>query len=270
MYILFDIGGTKMRIAVSVDGTTFSAPAIIPTPQRYDAGMAMLKKKISDFMKEYQIRAIAGGLPGVFDREKTKILKSPNLPLWEMKPIVEEFMSEFRVPVILENDSALGGLGEALHGAGIGRKIVAYIAIGTGIGGARIIEGRIDERSHGFEPGHQVVDYAGGRDLESMISGSALEKEYKKPPSEIADPAVWNEVARVLSCGLANTIVHWSPDVVVLGGAISQFIPLEHLEHNLPKFVKVFPELPPLRKGVLGDNAGIYGALHLLKSSDLL
>ncbi len=270
MYILFDIGGTKMRIAASVDGATFSAPVIISTPQRYDAGMAMLKKKISDFTKEYQIRAIAGGLPGVFDREKTKILKSPNLPLWEMKPIVEEFMSEFRVPVILENDSALGGLGEALHGAGIGRKIVAYIAIGTGIGGARIVEGRIDERSHGFEPGHQVVDYASGRDLESMISGSALEKEYKKLPSEIADPAVWNEVARVLSCGLANTIVHWSPDVVVLGGAISQFIPLEHLEHNLPKFVKVFPELPSLRKGVLGDNAGLFGALQLLKSSDLL
>src|SRR3989338_2224336 len=181
-----------MRIAASLDGATFSAPVIISTPPRYDAVMAMLKKSVSDFAGEHKIRAIAGGLPGVFDREKTKILRSPNLPLWEAKPIAEEFMSKFRVPVILENDSALGGLGEALHGAGIGRKIVAYIAIGTGIGGARIVEGRIDERSHGFEPGHQIIDCGSGRDLESMISGRALGKQYKKVTSENAAPARLN------------------------------------------------------------------------------
>lgn len=270
MYILFDIGGTKMRIAASVDGATFSSPLIIPTPQRYDAGIAILKKQIQDLTQEREIKAIGGGIPGVLDREKTKVIHSPNLPLWHMQPIVEELMGSFRVPVILENDAALGALGEALHGAGIGRRIVAYITIGTGIGGARIIEGRIDERSFGFEPGHQIVDYLNQVDLEGLISGHALEERYKKPPTDISDPAIWSEVARILSCGLANTIVHWSPDVLVLGGTISQFIPLERIEHELPKLVRVYPELPAIRKGVLADSAGIYGALHLLKTANLL
>ena len=270
MYILFDIGGTKMRIATSIDGATFSSPVIIPTPQRYDAGVAMLKTQIATISKGHQIRAIAGGLPGVFDREKMKIIHSPNLHLWQMKPITEELMSEFRIPVILENDAALGGLGEALHGAGIGRKIVAYITIGTGIGGSRIIDGKIDMRSHGFEPGHQIIDYVHDTTLESLIAGHALTKRYRKMPSEIADQAVWREVAHVLTRGLANTILHWSPDVVVLGGFVSQFIPIEHIESQLPNLIRVYPEIPQIRKGILGDNTGIYGALALLHTSDLL
>src|SRR3989344_2296044 len=88
MYILFDIGGTKIRVAASIDGATFSSPIIIPTPQRYDAGMAILKKQISDISKGHKIRAIAGGFPGVFDRERMKIIHSPNLHLWQAKPIV--------------------------------------------------------------------------------------------------------------------------------------------------------------------------------------
>ena len=76
-------------------------------------------------------------------------------------------------------------------------------------------------------------------------------------------------MARILSCGLANTIVHWSPDVLVLGGKISQYIPIIRIEEYLPKFVRVYPELPKIRKGILGDNAGLYGALALLKASNL-
>jgi len=270
MHIVFDIGGTKMRIAASPDGTKLSEPVIVGTPLQYNSGISVLKKQISDLAAGSKLHAIAGGIAGILDREKTKLVHAPNLPDWAMKPIVEDLMAEFRAPVAVENDAALGGLGEAHHGAGIGRKIVAYITIGTGVGGARIVDGHIDERSFGFEPGHQIIDYKNHTSLGELISGKALEARFGRMPSEIADQAVWNEAAEILACGIANMIFHWSPDVVVIGGFLSQYIPLERLEEHIPRLVKTYPALPALRKGVLGERAVLFGALKLLSSSALL
>jgi glucokinase len=56
-----------------------------------------------------------------------------------------------------------GGLGEAVFGAGKGREIVVYMTISTGVGGARIVGGKIDASAMGFEPGHQIIDACGGK-----------------------------------------------------------------------------------------------------------
>ena len=58
----------------------------------------------------------------------------------------------------IANDTAVVGLGEAHRGAGIGYNIVTYITVSTGVGGTRIVDGRIDRRIYGFEPGHQTID----------------------------------------------------------------------------------------------------------------
>ena len=74
---------------------------------------------------------------------------------------------EHMTPVILltdgylANDSDLDGLGEATVGAGKGFNIVAYITVSTGIGGVRIVGGKIDVSTYGFEPGHQIIDADG-------------------------------------------------------------------------------------------------------------
>lgn len=273
MYLLFDIGGTKMRIAFSGDGRDFGEPMVIPTPEDFDEGMKLFKHAALELSGGKKIRAAAGGIAGPLDRDKTKLVNSPHIPGWIRKPLKEEFQNILGAPVFLENDAAMVGLGEAVKGTGKGKRIVVYMTVSTGVGGARIIDGEIDASAVGFEPGHQIIDADGTLCpecksipgyLERYISGSAIEMRYGKKASEINDPAVWDEVARFLAYGLNNTIVHWSPDMVILGGSVINKIPMDKVRSSLAEILKIFPEPPLIENAVLGDFGGLYGALHLL------
>ena len=175
----------------------------------------------------------------------------------------------FHAPVFLENDAALAGLGEAVFGAGKGKKIVAYLTISTGVGGCRIVDGKIDENSQGFEPGHQIIfSDKNIITLENLVSGTAIEKKYGKKPYEIFDVKIWNNVANNLAYGLHNVAVLWSPDIIILGGSMMKKIgiPVERVKFHLSKILNIFPKPPLIKKSKLGDLAGLYGALAHLKS----
>ncbi|TAL49010.1 ROK family protein [Patescibacteria group bacterium] len=274
MYILFDIGGTKSRIAASTTLDMFNDPVVFDTPKLYSQGIVILKQKGLELSRGQTIHAIAGGIAGPCSRKECMLIASPNLPDWVGKPIKRELEETFHAPVYVENDAAMVGLGEAHSGAGRGFGVVVYITVSTGVGGARIVSGKIDERVVGFEPGHQIVDMdktvvpeALGVDLESMIGGRWVEERTGKKPFEITDEAFWDKLARILAVGLNNTIVHWSPDVVILGGSMMNKIgvPLDKVEAHLRQVVKIYPELPALRRSELGDLGGLYGALAYLK-----
>lgn len=274
MYVLFDIGGTNSRIAVSKDQSQLAEdPVIIKTPQEYQEGIRVLSAAARELAGEESITAVAGGIAGPFDRKRQMLLSSPNLPEWIEKPISKDFAKEFNAPTCFENDSALVGLGEAHYGAGRGYDIVAYITISTGVGGARIESGRIDERSLSFEPGHQIIDPDNtilpgveGNDLESYIGGRAIEKRTGKKPYEITDKGFWEDMARILAIGLHNTIMHWSPDVIVLGGSMTKKVGIDinQVKNYLEEYSHVLPELPKLMPAELGDIGGLYGALVYL------
>ena len=166
----------------------------------------------------------------------------------------------------------MGGIGEAVKGAGIGNKVVAYLAIGTGIGGKRIVDGKISADSSNFEPGHQIIvpdgnpcNCGGKGHLEAYVAGGYIERIYHQKGEEIKDPQVWDEISKYLAIGLTNTVVHWSPDTIVLGGSVSESIPLEKVQSYLSEFLTIFPQAPEILKATLGQDAGLYGALELLK-----
>jgi len=180
------------------------------------------------------------------------------------------------VPIFLENDSALAGVGEAMFGAGRGSEIVAYHTISTGVGGVKIEDGEIDDASTGFEPGHQILDIDRtvlGEDitptLENLVSGTAVAerfgvKAYEIPQSDI----VWDELAEYLAQGLRNTILYWSPDVIVLGGSMilgDPAISVDTIRKYTVKAIDDFTVTPLIVKAELGDHAGLYGALAILK-----
>lgn len=181
----------------------------------------------------------------------------------------------FNAPVHIHNDAALDGLGEATRGAGAGFGIVAYITVSTGIGGARISHGKIDETALGFEPGHQIIDadntmipHLKGVTLEDYISGAALTKRTNKAPKDIHEPEFWDGVARVLAYGLHNVCVFWSPDVIVLGGSMitgDPAISIQKTKEYMAEIMKKYPELPVLKMSELGDLCGLHGALEFLK-----
>ncbi len=275
MYVLFDIGGTKMRV-VSADRKKFlGEPIVVNTPKNFNEGMDTLKNIIGKLSSGSPIEAIVGGIAGPLNQEKSALEASPNLEGWKGQNIKNVLAEAFHAPVSLENDSALVGLGEANYGAGRDKSIVVYLTISTGVGGVRIVDGNIDKNAQGFEPGHQIIDpdntlcpSCEGNDLESYVSGTAVEKRFGKKPFEIHDDAVWDELAKFLAYGLNNTIMHWSPEIIILGGSMMKEvgIPISAVQKHLTNILKIFPKIPEIKKADLGDFGGLYGALSYART----
>ena len=273
MYILFDIGGTKMRITASFDGDHLEKPLIIPTPHDFNEGMRLFEESVRQLTQGEKIDAIAGGIAGPLDKAKMTLVNSPNIPHWINKPLKTTTEKIFNVPVYLENDAALSGLGEAHFGQTRQKSILAYLTISTGVGGVRIVDGKIERNERGFEPGHQIIMKDGELcpgcqikgHLEGHIGGAALEKRFGEKPEHIMDEVVWDTIAYDLAVGLNNTIVHWSPDVVILGGSLMEKIDIEKVKRYLESLLTIYPEKPLLLRSSLHDESGLYGALALLK-----
>ena len=275
MYVLFDIGGTRMRIGVSSGGREITAHKILPTPPDFKEALDVLSLTAHELAKGEAIQGVVGGLPGTFHREKKILTRASHLKKWEGKSIQEEIEKIFKAPVYLENDAVLAGLGEALFGAGKGHPIVGYLTVSTGVGGARIVNGAIDASVSGFEPGHQIIDLSSavepGRNpagtLEGFISGSALKRHYGVSPQEITDKHVWEELAEYLAYGLYNSTLYWSPDIIVVGGPMVAGHPAIDLHLStlyLKKLLASFPHMPIVAVGTLGALGGLYGGLSCL------
>lgn len=281
MYLLFDIGGTNMRIACSRDGIAFDDPAIVSTPRDFDEGMRVFGEIAQEITAGAKVRVAAGGVAGALARDRRLLVHAPHLPGWNGKPLADALEHAVGVPVLLENDTAIIGIGEACAGAGRAHEIVVYMTVSTGVGGVRLVGGKIDRSVMGFEPGHQIIDASGGfrarkdyvggwgQDLEGMLSGTAVTDRYGKKPYEIIDDKFWDEMARLLAYGLNNTIVHWSPDCVVIGGSMMKEIGISvpRVEEHLRGMLHIFPRLPAIKKAELGDVGGLHGALAFLRQA---
>ncbi len=276
MYILFDIGGTKTRVASTVDFQTILHVEKFDTPLRYQDGVNAIFDAVQRVRDGEIVIALAGGIRGPLNHEKTGIVSEKVLTDWVGRSITGDLSSKFGAPAFLENDTAIVGLGEVVYGAGKGYDIVAYHTVSTGVGGARYVHGKLDSVSVGFEPGHQILDIdrtiLGAHiapTLENMVSGNALEKRRGVKPYEISqDDHVWDELAKNLAYGLKNTIVYWSPDVIVLGGSMIVGNPrillsdiIRHTEETLEGLVPC----PLIVDAVLKDEGGLYGAMAILK-----
>lgn len=264
-----------MRVVATDKEKFIGEPIVVLTPKSFEEGIETLKNIIGNIANGEKIEAIVGGIAGPLDQKKTMLMSSPNLSGWVGHDIKQTLSTAYNVPVFLENDAAFVGLGEAHFGAGRDYPIVVYLTISTGVGGVRIVNGSIDASSMGFEPGHQIIDLdntlcptCDGNDLEAYVSGAAVEKRFGKKPYEIHDSAIWEEIAKFLAYGLNNTILHWSPDVVVLGGSMMNEvgIPIDKVREYLREILKIFPQMPEIKKSELADFGGLYGALSYIRA----
>lgn len=244
MYLLADIGGTKTRLAASKELLSFSEPVVFATPTEPGAIAEMLMQ------------------------EAYKLTGGAAAPLMIGKPVYMDIEKEVRkragAEVYFENDTALVGLGEAHHGAGKGASIFVYITVSTGVNGVRIVDGTIDRSARGFEIGGQYLATEGKTSLEDLISGRAVEKHYGMHPRELGtDHPLWEESARILAYGLHNTILHWSPDRVAIGGSMMKDvgISLDRVRSHLVAIRNKFSSLPEVRHSALEDSGGLWGAL---------
>ena len=275
MYLLFDIGGTKTRIALSRDGETFEEPRIIPTPTNYEEGINAFRTIKEELAPEGVVVA-AGSVSASFNRDGSRLTGGgEQITDWLGKPIKQDMERALGCSVYMVNDTMMGGLAQAHLGPGKNHSIVVYITVSTGIGGARIVDGKIDRNAFGFEPGQQIIDagnalckgWSKQGFLTDYISGMGIEKNERKKPEDIHDEAFWRSRADFLAIGLYNITTMWSPDIITVGGSIMKSISFEYLEEKYRDVLKnTFPnEQPLLAPAEFGDEMGLYGALVFIK-----
>lgn len=263
MKLYFDIGASNTRIGISEDGSALGDTRILPTKENLDEHLAEFKKVTDELTQGEALEAACGGVAGPLNRKRSGIMMSYHED-WINRPLAAELENMLKCPVLLENDSALAGLGEARLGAGKGFGIVAYFSFSTGIGGARIVDGRIDRNAWGFEPRWQTASLDNGHPvfLDDLISGHAIGKRFMTKPEDMQDRRTWEEVEQLMAVCLLNGIGFWSPDIIVIGGGIgeSHYVSVDSLRQRVFGSMDYQVDIP-IAKASLGQLNGLHGAM---------
>ncbi|OGY18697.1 MAG: hypothetical protein A2900_02400 [Candidatus Chisholmbacteria bacterium RIFCSPLOWO2_01_FULL_50_28] len=274
MNVVVDMGGTTTRVAVSEDGKQLQAKDRFPTPQSFDEGISQIVETSKTLSGNSPITSVVVGIPGTINRTTGQVIRVAHIPSWDGRFPMQAFQKAFTVPVTLANDAELGAIGEATFGSGRGYRIVGYLAVGTGIGGALVLDRQLVPNAFHTEPGHMLMspDKTGqGETLavkawEEVAAGPWFEERFGMKPQECKDPEIWSLFAQNVGVGMINVLLLWSPEVLIIGGGLSLNgeIFLAPLRTFVKDNLRMFPA-PPIVAAALGDDAGLYGGLTLLE-----
>jgi glucokinase len=276
MYIGIDIGGTHTRVAKGANGKIFDKKDF-PT-EDFDTTVNKIKTAIDTLSKD-NVGHIGVSVAGPYNYKENTSLRSPNLEdpeSWGNKNLSRNLSDNLGIPTSVAHDASVAALGEAIHGAGKGKDPVLYFTVSTGIGAGLIINKGIFHGVINPEVGHQIINKDGPRhpgspagDLEAQSSGSALERMYGKKSVDVEGSKEWEEAMEWLAIGLTNSILHFSPEIVVIGGGMTKhenvfFTPLNKY---MDKYMKYVPKVPIVPSN-LGQDNGLIGALELARQTD--
>jgi glucokinase len=259
-----DLGGSFLKVCLITRGGKIISCE--KRPSRIEDGLLAVENLIVEIATEmyrrhvsYELVGIGVGMPGVVDHKNGIVIEnSPNIPALVGYPLVWNVSRRLRLPGTGGNDAKLQALGEAYFGAGRGKKIVAFLGLGTGVGGGLVINGKVflGHNDRGGELGHISLDYNGsvcgcGRRgcLEAYVGTPAILASWKKhylaheletaynPESGLedvkeiflyasqSDRLCWQTVqewSEYLALGMETIIISFSPSIFILGGQISK------------------------------------------------
>jgi glucokinase len=247
------------------------------------------------------ITAVSVVVPGTVNVADGVVVKAPNVPCLDGFRLAAALESELEWPVILENDANAAAIGELWRGAGQGYRTLICVTLGTGVGGGIILDGKLWRGVDGSaaEIGHIGVDpfagvpcTCGSRGcLEVYASATAIvrmtrearprypnsilhntedltsQKVYQagKEGDELAIE-VFRRMGVYLGIGLASLINVLNPEIVVIGGGLSNGWDLFEKHMHQQVLERAFP-IPARRVKIVraqcGDDAGLLGAAKL-------
>lgn len=281
-----DLGGSAIKLGrFRHDGNCLQA-LTVPTPQPAtpDAVLTAIVEAIAQVDPERQAGAIGVGTPGPTDATGRIARIAINLPGWHDIPLADWLEAKTGCPTAIANDANCAGLGEAWLGAGRWYRHLILLTLGTGVGGAIILDGRLFTGHHGaagelglmtLNPDGPVCKSGNRGSLEQYASVQAIRRRTGLEPDQLSALAAagdakalafWHAYGRDLGTGLASLIYVLTPEAIVIGGGISAsadlFFPavLAEIEQRV---------LPSSRSGLqllraeLGNQAGMVGAARL-------
>jgi fructokinase len=283
-----DLGGTKIEGVVLDAGGKELFRKRIPTER--DHGYQHILNRLKS-MHDDLAAAVPGrpttlgiGTPGAIS-PRTGLLKNSNTVCMNGQPVKADLEKLLGRKIEIQNDANCFAMAEALLGAGQGRKLVFGVIMGTGCGGGIVYDGHVLTGAQAIagEWGHMSIDphgpacYCGQAGcVETFISGGGLERRYaeifgvKRPLKEIEKEFYAGEPQAVefmnrffdrFGRALANLIDILDPDIVVIGGGVSNFKALySEGVGQVRKYVFTDELQTPIVKHQLGDSAGVLGA----------
>jgi fructokinase len=295
MKLGIDLGGTKIEIIALDDSGKELLRRRVPTPkENYTATVQAIAQLVHEAEAELGQRGSLGiGTPGALSRA-TGRLKNSNSVALNGQPILQDLESLLQRPVKISNDANCFALSEATDGAAAGAEVVFGVILGTGVGAGIVVNGHILTGPNGIagEWGHNPLPwpqpqelvgppcYCGKRGcIETFLSGPGMAKLHQietgvsLSAEEIVAQAEQGDVAceyclqtweNRLARSLAHVINILDPDVIVLGGGMSN---IERLYMRVPELWGrwVFSDRvdTKLVKHCFGDSSGVRGAAWL-------
>lgn len=299
MRIGVDLGGTKTEIvALSSSGQTLFRQRVASPRHDYQA---TLDNIVALVRQAEQVTGNSGtigiGIPGTISPE-TGLIKNANSTWLNGRPLQTDLEARLGQTVRIANDANCFTVSEAVDGAAEGAHLVFGVIIGTGTGGGIAIDGRVHSgiNAIGGEWGHNPLPWPNPDELpgpqcycgkkgciETWLSGPGLQRDHQATAGEVLSGAQLVEAAEAgnrhaettlqhyedrLARSLATVINLLDPDVIVLGGGVSN---MERLYRTVPGRLKryVFSDHveTPVRPAKHGDASGVRGAAWLWNES---
>jgi len=290
-----DLGGTKTEaIALALDGRELMRKRIATPKDDYEGTVSAIVGLVHEVERALGAAGTVGiGMPGAIS-PASGLIKNANSAWLIGHPLDRDLAAALDRPVRLQNDANCLAVSEATDGAGAGCQVVFAVIIGTGVGGGIAVRGAplTGRNAIAGEWGHMQLpwmldDERPGPDcycgltgcVETFVSGPGLARDYQRATGRtllgeaIVEAAAQGDAAAEaalqrydsrLARGLANVINILDPDVIVLGGGLSN---LDRLYRNVPAIWErwVFSDsvATPLRKALHGDSSGVRGAAWL-------
>jgi len=281
-----DLGGTKIEAVLLDENLNVVEKKRIPTPQNdYSQILNSISSLILDISENVSDFSLGICTPGAISK-KTGLIKNSNTQCLIGRSLKEDLENKLGKKISMENDANCFTMAESTLGVAVDYGLVFGVILGTGVGGGIIIDKKLHSGRTNIagEWGHHTLHrngnscYCGKTGcVETYISGPSLENQWTKltgksqPLPEILSN-IDNEIGKKwkdeflenFGYGLANVIDILDPDVIVLGGGLSN-IDFLYTEGKESVYDKVFSDLvdTPILQNKLGDSAGVFGACML-------
>ena len=287
-----DLGGTKIEIILlGPDGTELLRERTA-TPSGYAETLSAIAGLVHGVEAKSGLTATVGiGIPGVISPATGRVKNANSIAL-NGHALDQDLSAFLGRPVRVENDANCFALSEATDGAGAGKPVVFGVILGTGCGGGIVVNGAVIQGPHRVagEWGHNPLPWPRPDELpgpacwcgkngclETWVAGPSLARdcdgEGARDASGIPARAAAGETRAIkalarhadrLARGLAQIVNFLDPDVIVLGGGLSN---MDSLYRDVPPLMKryVFSDVieTPVLKNRFGDSSGVRGAAWL-------
>ncbi len=299
MYYGFDMGGTKIELAVFDNELNQVWQKRVRTPKDdYQTLLNTFLELTLEADEKFNCQGKVGvGVPGIVNHAEGTVFTT-NVPTAQYKPLIHDLANILQRPVKVENDANCFALSEAWDPDFKRYPTVLGLILGTGVGGGFIINGKVLSGKNGIagEIGHMNLSVRGAKLLgekvpeitcgcgqtacfETYLSGPGFERIYssftneKRSAIEIIEQYKQGDIQAkehvnryisLLAMFMGQIVTVFDPDLVVIGGGLSQFEEIyKQLPEVLPQYLYGIATLPAIEKARYGDSGGARGAAFL-------